>query len=142
MGSAGEQGEAGWTGAQGSTSAGVVGPAGRTGPAGPQGSVGPSGETGPMALTDRWSSYREIWFPPNSMVLEQSEQIHVHEVADYSKRNRSVRIGLDGAIDRASTVHEALVQAGVPAWKIQTGAFGDQRLSQSRRVEVLVRNGN
>ena len=34
----------------------------------------------------------------------------------------------------------ALLQAGVPSYKIQTGAFGNPELQRDRRVEVLVSN--
>jgi hypothetical protein len=33
----------------------------------------------------------------------------------------------------------ALTRAGVPADKIETGAFGDDQLRRERRVEVLIR---
>lgn len=39
---------------------------------------------------------------------------------------------------RISAVRDALIQAGVPSYKIQTGAFGDTRLTRDRRVEVLI----
>lgn len=32
----------------------------------------------------------------------------------------------------------ALLQAGVPSYKIQTGAFGDPQMRRDRRVDVLV----
>jgi len=35
-----------------------------------------------------------------------------------------------------------LIQAGVPAYKIQTGAFGDAQLTRDRRVEVLISTSN
>jgi hypothetical protein len=33
------------------------------------------------------------------------------------------------------------MQAGVPAYKIQTGAFGDPQLRRNRRVDVLLKTG-
>jgi outer membrane protein OmpA-like peptidoglycan-associated protein len=49
-------------------------------------------------------------------------------------------------------VRDALIRAGVPANKIQTGAFGEERpmcydstaacQQRDRRVEVLIRTGN
>jgi outer membrane protein OmpA-like peptidoglycan-associated protein len=39
---------------------------------------------------------------------------------------------------RISAVRDALIRAGVPESKIQTGAFGDSRLTRDRRVEVLL----
>jgi outer membrane protein OmpA-like peptidoglycan-associated protein len=43
---------------------------------------------------------------------------------------------------RVSTVRDALIQAGVPAHRIQTGAFGDSGRRNDRRVEVLMSSGN
>jgi hypothetical protein len=36
---------------------------------------------------------------------------------------------------RVSAVRDALLQAGVPSYKIQTGAFGNPDLPRDRRVE-------
>jgi outer membrane protein OmpA-like peptidoglycan-associated protein len=93
-------------------------------------------------MIDRWSSYRELFFAPNSTVLGPPDMIHVQEIADYSNRNPSVRIGLDGSsANHVRVVRDALIKAGVPASRIETGKFGDQSLSEERRVEVLVRAG-
>jgi outer membrane protein OmpA-like peptidoglycan-associated protein len=67
-------------------------------------------------------------------------------------QNPSLQIGIDGSMDprgsdprdqnlsdrRVSAVRDALVQAGVPSYKILTGAFGDTQLTRDRRVEVLI----
>jgi outer membrane protein OmpA-like peptidoglycan-associated protein len=42
----------------------------------------------------------------------------------------------------SALVRDALIQAGVPASKIQAGAFGDTQLARDRRVEVLIRTAN
>ena len=39
---------------------------------------------------------------------------------------------------RISAVRDALIQAGVPASKIQSGAYGYAKLARDRRVEVLI----
>jgi len=53
--------------------------------------------------------------------------------------NRSLRIGLDGADEnRTNNVRNALIDAGVPAYKIEMGAFGDPQLRQNNRVLVLI----
>jgi hypothetical protein len=39
---------------------------------------------------------------------------------------------------RVGNVRDALINAGVPAYKIQTGAFGDPQLRRSGRVAVLL----
>lgn len=87
--------------------------------------------------------------------MQSSETDKVSEIAAYMKQNPSLQIGIDGSMDpsgtdprnqdlsdrRVSTVRDALIEAGVPSYKIQAGAF-DTRLTQDRRVEVLVRTGN
>jgi outer membrane protein OmpA-like peptidoglycan-associated protein len=76
----------------------------------------------------------------------------VSEIAAYMKQNPSLRIGIDGSMDprgtdprnqdlsdrRISAVRDALIQAGVPASKIQSGAYGDAELARDRTVEVLI----
>jgi outer membrane protein OmpA-like peptidoglycan-associated protein len=81
-------------------------------------------------------------------------------------QNPSVRLGIDGYTDsrgpgqynqplnqrRVATVRDALIQAGVPADRIDTGTFGTDRpmcnpaieqcSPREGRVEVLVRAGN
>jgi hypothetical protein len=45
-------------------------------------------------------------------------------------------------VRRVGTVREALIQAGVPAYRTQTCAFGDAGLRRDRRVEVLISASN
>jgi len=152
-GPAGTQGSAGQTGVQGSsTTAGNTGPAGRSGPAGAQGSVGAIGAQGPVGAVDRWTSFREFVFEFNRADIQASDTSKVSEIAAYMKQNPSLRIGIDGSMDprgtdprnqdlsdrRISAVRDALIQAGVPSSKIQSGAYGDAKLARDRRVEVLI----
>jgi outer membrane protein OmpA-like peptidoglycan-associated protein len=39
---------------------------------------------------------------------------------------------------RVGAIRDALINAGVPASRIQLGAFGDTRLTRDRRVAVLL----
>lgn len=155
-GPAGTQGVAGTMGTQGSTMAGIAGSTGRPGAAGPQGFAGLTGAQGPVGAIDRWTSFRDFWFGFNRADLQTSEMSKVSEVAAYMKQNPSLRVGIDGSMDpsgtdprnqdlsdrRISAVRDALIQAGVPSSKIQTGIFGDAQLARDRRVEVLTRTGN
>jgi len=73
----------------------------------------------------------------------------VAEIADYLQQNPSLKVGIDGscpssadhdiAMRRANSVRNALIKAGVPASRIETGVFGDAKLARERRVEVLLR---
>jgi outer membrane protein OmpA-like peptidoglycan-associated protein len=136
--------------------AGIAGSTGRSGAVGPQGSVGPTGAQGPVGVVDRWTSFRDFWFDFNKADLQTSEMSKVSEVASYMKQNPSLQVGIDGSMDqsgadprnqdlsdrRISAVRDALIQAGVPASKIQTGTFGDAQSTRDRRVEVLIRTIN
>ncbi|MNC89187.1 hypothetical protein D3C83_50890 [compost metagenome] len=54
-------------------------------------------------------------------------------------QNPSARIAIDGSnAQRVGTVRNALINAGVPAYKIQTGSFGDPQQRRDGRVAVLV----
>ena len=89
------------------------------------------------------------------------------EIAAYVRQNPSVRLGIDGSTDllrgtnqynaalsqrRVGNVRDALIQAGVPADRIETGGFGARRIDcnnsteqcsqRDGRVEVLARAGN
>ena len=155
-GPAGYAGPTGPPGAQGSTMAGVAGPAGYAGPTGPPGSGGLRGAQGPAGVVDRWTSFRDIWFEFNRADIQSSETSKVSEIVAYMQQNPSLQVAIDGSMDprgtdprnqglsdrRVYAIRDALVQSGVPAYKIQTGAFGDPELARDRRVEVLVKTGD
>ena len=133
----------------------MAGGTGSTGPAGEAGPQGPAGETGaqgPAGVVGRWTSYRAFWFDSDTADLRNSDMSQVAEIADYMKENSSLKIGLDGSIPSGSnsnkldlaglrtiSVRDAMIKAGVPASRIETGAFGDAKLARERRVEVLIR---
>lgn len=98
-------------------------------------------------MVERWTSYRDLWFASNGASLQSSESSKVIEIAEYVKENPSLEIGLHGSDPRdqdlsdrrVGAVRDALMQAGVPSSRIQTGAFGDARLARDQRVEVLIK---
>jgi outer membrane protein OmpA-like peptidoglycan-associated protein len=99
-----------------------------------------------VADGERWSSYRDFWFDYNSFRIDASDATKVTDIASYLKQNPSFRLAIDGAMPggdadlsdrRIDSVREALIAAGVPAYKIYTGTFGDPLLRRERRVEVL-----
>ena len=132
--------------------AGAAGPAGRSGPAGAQGPVGATGAQGAVGVVGRWTSYREFLFDYDRAVIQPADSTKIAEIAAYMRQNPSLQIGVDGSMDprgtdppnqvlsdrRVSAVRSALIQAGVPASRIQTGPFGDEGLRRDRRVEVLI----
>jgi outer membrane protein OmpA-like peptidoglycan-associated protein len=169
-GAQGSQGSQGMTGMQGSAGmTGVQGSAGMTGVQGPTGLTGAQGATspGPAPMPGvRWSSLKEFMFDYDRSDIRYSDSRKPAEVAAYMSQNPSVRLGVAGYTDmqgtsqynlplnqrRVATVRDALIQAGVPADRIETGTFGTDRLQcnpaaeqcQQRegRVEVLVRGSN
>jgi outer membrane protein OmpA-like peptidoglycan-associated protein len=151
-GPAGEQGEQGATGAQGSATAGVAGSTGNSGPAGEQGPTGATGAQGPAGIVGHWTAYREFWFEYNSSDIRDSQGAKINEIAAYLRDNPSLQVGIDGSMDRHGTdprdqdlcdrrvdsIRHALLHAGVPADRIQTGAYGDEGQRRDRRVAVLI----
>jgi peptidoglycan-associated lipoprotein len=169
-------GETGWKFYGPAGAVGVAGPAGPAGRMGPQGPVGPSGGqgiagvagmTGPQGPTaPGWARFNNILFDFDKSDIRANETSKVSDIAAYLNQNPSAKVGIDGYTDprgtdpynqalserRVNAIQAALVKAGVPASKIQTGAFGEKRLKcgdkteecwqRDRRVEVLVTAGN
>ena len=159
--------------------AGPAGPTGMTGMTGVQGSTGITGVQGPAGITGaqgtpasspqpglRWTLVKEFMFDYDRSDIRSSESRKPAEVAAYMSQNPSVRLGLAGYTNtqstdqynlplsqrRVATVRDALIQAGIPADRIETGTFGtdrfmcnsatDQSSQREGRVEVLVRASN
>jgi outer membrane protein OmpA-like peptidoglycan-associated protein len=120
--------------------AGLSGPTGATGAPGRQGAVGPTGAQG-LAGGGGWNSYRDYSFNSSNDDFLRSDGNKAREIADYLNQNPSARVAIDGNSERrVGRVRAALIDAGVPAHKIQTGAFGDPQVRGSGRVVVLVSN--
>jgi outer membrane protein OmpA-like peptidoglycan-associated protein len=92
--------------------------------------------------------YRDFRFDSNQTDIQASQTNQVSEIALYLKTNPSLKLGIDGSMQprnqelsdqRVSSVRNALIEAGVPTSRIQTGAFGDKKLPHDGRVNVLIR---
>jgi outer membrane protein OmpA-like peptidoglycan-associated protein len=163
QGSTGLQGSTGMTGSQGST--GMTGSQGSAGVTGAQGPAGMAGARRPAVASPGWASLKDFTFDYDRAEIRSSELNQPSEIAAYMRQNPSVRLGIDGSTDllrgtnqynaglsqrRVAIVRDALIQAGVSADRIETGAFAAQRAScndstercaqRDGRVEVLVRN--
>jgi hypothetical protein len=80
-------------------------------------------------------------FKGNSDDILKSDSGKTREIARYMQQNSSSQITLNGPSKRyVHSVFEALTDAGVPAAKIQTGAFTDPKLDNNHRVDVTVSN--
>ena len=155
-GGTGAQGSTGSGGSQGRTTAGIAGSTGATGATGSQGSTGSKGDTGVAGIVGSWTSYRDYTFAYNDARVQDSDATKSANIAAYIKANPSLQLGLDGTIDprgadpkdqalsdrRVEAVRAALIDAGVPAYKIKVGAFGDSKTRRDRRVEVLFATAN
>jgi outer membrane protein OmpA-like peptidoglycan-associated protein len=110
----------------------------------------------------RWTTFKDILFDFDRSNLRTSEQPEINQIASYLLENPGFTVGIDGHTDprgtdaynqalserRVNTIKDALVKAGVPADRIQSGAFGKSRLKCNdkseecwqldRRVEVLM----
>jgi outer membrane protein OmpA-like peptidoglycan-associated protein len=84
-----------------------------------------------------WISYRDIGFSSDSAALHPSERGKVSDIANYLRQNPDEQVAIDGPNERANSVRNALLEAGVPAMKIHTGSFGDH-LQREGQVQVLV----
>ena len=102
-------------------------------------------------MINRWTAYRDFRFDSNQTDLQTSQTNKVSEIAHYLKANPSMKLGIDGSMEprnqelsdqRVSSVRTALIEAGVPTTRIQTGAFGDKKLPRDGRVTVLIRTAN
>jgi hypothetical protein len=150
-GASGAPGVNGDMGSQGSTTAGVAGLAGNSGATGAQGSTGNQGDVGVAGIVTHWTSYREYMFAYNDDQIQSSDAMKSSHIAAYMNANPSLILGLDGTMavngtdpkdqtlsdNRVEAVRQSLIAAGVPAYKIRTGSFGDETNRRDRRVEVL-----
>jgi outer membrane protein OmpA-like peptidoglycan-associated protein len=161
IGPAGPVGMTGPQGPQGPT--GPSGVAGIQGPGGPQGVSGPEGVMGQQGPQRPWVTFADFLFDFDRSAIRGSETGKIDKLNQYMKQYPGIEVGLDGHADprgttaynqplsqrRVDAVKAALVNAGISADKIQTGAFGESqpKCSQAteecwqrdRRVEVLVR---
>jgi hypothetical protein len=121
--------------------AGISGPAGVSGEAGPQGATGPTGAQGPMGMGGGWSWYRDYTFTANNDDILRTDENKAREIAYYVAQNPSFYVGIDGGDEgRVDRVRTELIDAGVPAYKIQIGEFGNPQLRRDDRVAVLLRS--
>lgn len=149
-GPVGAQGPAGYTGATGDE--GPSGPKGLRGPSGSTGATGArgaTGATGAAGVTGLWVSYRDFWFESGKAEIRLSDMSMVLEIADYMEKNPLIQIGIDSFSvqpnqdlrdRRIRTVFSELINAGVPAERLWTGALGDPKNRLASRVELLVVN--
>lgn len=97
---------------------------------------------------ERWTAFRAFRFDYASARIHATDTGKVAEIASHLRQHPTYRLALDGAAGdapiahlRVDSVREALIAAGIPAYKIRSGAFGDPLLRREGRVEVLFAAG-
>jgi outer membrane protein OmpA-like peptidoglycan-associated protein len=146
------QGANGQAGDRGVVVAGLPGVAGPSGLQGVRGQEGLTGEQGVAGVVGRWTTYRDFDFDRTDVSLRPSEMDRITEIAAYLVQNPSLEVGIDGSLNerlsrnsrdlsnrRADSVRDALMQAGVPAYKIQMGRFADPDRRHEGQIEVLIK---
>ncbi len=107
---------------------------------------------GPIGVFNSWTSYRRFEFDENSAELRPSAAQLAADITAHLAENPTARLAIDGSSNmksaewrdlvlrerRVEVVRDALIQAGIPAFKIQVGAFGDPDLRRENQVEVLL----
>lgn len=125
---------------------------GMSGGAGPQGHVGLAGVQGPVGVFNEWTPYQRFSFDADHADIRPSDMRQASDIAAYMMENPTARLGIDGSSNakadgwrsedlserRVTAVRDALTQAGIPGFKIQTGPFGDPDFRRENQVEVLL----
>ena len=159
----GPEGPQGITGPPGPP--GPQGVAGVQGPIGPAGAAGAVGATGPKGADFTWTAFGDVLFDFNRATLRNEERARIAELAALLKQNPDFQVELEGYADprgtdkynvalsrrRVDAVRTALIEAGVPAATITTGAYGEMTLKctdkneacwqTERRVEIKIAPG-
>jgi hypothetical protein len=147
QGAVGAQGTQGLTGTTGTSLAGSTGALGAAGSPGEQGQIGQIGPQGPVGLVNAWTSYRSFNFGSGQANVNLFDAKQSSEISTYMARNPSLRLGIDsngqqGNQDlearRVAAVRDSLIQAGIPAYKIESGAIGDPLLRRDQQVNLLL----
>jgi outer membrane protein OmpA-like peptidoglycan-associated protein len=123
-----------------------------SGNAGAQGAVEQIDSHVPGATVDHWAPYRSFVFDDGRAVIRAADERQITDTAAYLARNPSLRLGINDSMDventsaseqrlgerRVAAVRDALIRAGTPADRIETGAFGDPKRRRNQRVGVFL----
>jgi outer membrane protein OmpA-like peptidoglycan-associated protein len=133
---------------------------------GAQGPTGSFRAQGPADAVGGWVVLKEVWFDFDQTSIPSNEMLKVSDAVSYLQQNPSVRVGIDNfdnpynteqenrtlAQRRVNAVRAALVNAGLPADRIQRGVITRNRYQcnddsagnsdECRRVGVLINRGN
>lgn len=112
---------------------------------------GSTGDQGSVGRVNHWTSYREFWFETDMAEMRFSDTNKIAQIASYMNENPSVQLGIDNSMDsrsssssqrlnnrRVDVIRDALVRAGVPSYRIDTGSFARAQSRRDNMVEVLI----
>ena len=107
---------------------------------------------GPAGTVALWTTWCDFGFDRSEAGLPASEMEIISSIAAYLMQNPSLEVGIDGSMNsgasrsardlsdrRAVSVRDALLQAGVPAYKIRVGAFSNPDRRQEDEIQVLMK---
>jgi outer membrane protein OmpA-like peptidoglycan-associated protein len=100
-----------------------------------------------------WMAYHQFNFSPGNADVTDTDMQKATTISTYLARNPSLGVGINGFRDsekldrhdrelnnqRTSAVRDALLQAGVPAEKIQIGSFTDRDHRHDDQIAVLIK---
>ncbi|HRQ73459.1 MAG TPA: hypothetical protein PLU35_10560 [Phycisphaerales bacterium] len=111
-------------------------------------------QVSPTGAVESWTTLQSLWFAAYETEVHLADLAKVQEIAAYMNRNPTLELGIDSTLSasasangtdrdlaarRAVSARDALIAAGVPASRIQTGTFGDPNHRRIGRVELLIR---
>jgi outer membrane protein OmpA-like peptidoglycan-associated protein len=111
-------------------------------------------QVSPTGKVENWTTLQSFWFESTETDIHLADRAKVEEIAAYMERNPSLELGIDStpsasaspnwadgdlAERRAECARDALIAAGVPTSRIQTGTFADPSHRRTGRVELLIR---
>jgi len=132
---------------------------------GAQGPTGSFTAQGPTGTAEGWTLFKEVVFDYDSTSVPSKEMYKVSDTVNYLQQNPSIRVGIDNfanpnnteqvnttlAQRRVDAVRAALINAGLPADRIQGGVITRTRYQcndnslmnndECRRVGVLINRG-
>jgi len=114
---------------------------------------GPAGQQTVAGGVPLWTTWCDFGFDGNDPRLPVSEMEIISEIAAYLVQNPFLEIGIDGSMKggasqsarnlsdrRAASVRDALLQAGVAAYRIRLGAFSNPDRRQEDAIQVLMKS--
>jgi outer membrane protein OmpA-like peptidoglycan-associated protein len=114
----------------------------------------PSDTQAQIGIVEDWTFYQSFWFDADESSIHTSDRSRVAEIAAFMRQNPLLQLGIDSSVSpsdplhhydrelatrRGNAVRNALIAAGVPASRIQSGEFSQPDTRRNGRVAVLIK---